>query len=175
MMKKNMKRWIVLMGAVLLCGCAAYGGYGLKPGKDGVDEVVRVMGQPALRWQEPDGSLQLAYPRGPMGFHTYMAHFGADGRLLRIENVMDEQAFARIQPGMTQAQVLRILGPSVADWSAYFKARDELVWEWRHCNVWNDAARFNVLFDNSKGTVRSTMSQTEVQMGLCDRKCVCGR
>ena len=125
-----------------------------------------------MRWQEPDGSQQLAYPRG---IHTFMVQIGADGRMQRIENVMGIKTFARISSGMTKNQVLRILGPSLPSGTAYFKARDELVWEWRYCDEWNEAARFDVLFDGSKETVRSTLSLTESQMGLCgdDGRCIC--
>ena len=140
-----------------------------------MENVLHVMGQPAMRWQNPDGSAQLAYPRGPMGFQTYMAYIGPDGKLRQIENVMDQKNFARIEAGMTKDEVLRILGPSFTGWTAYFKVRDELAWEWRYCDAWNEAARFDVLFDNGKATVRSTMSLTESQMGLCgDAKCLCG-
>ena len=69
---------------------------------------------------------------------------------------------------MEKDRVLCILGPSEPSWTACFKARDEVVWEWRYCDEWNEAARFDVLFDGSKGTVRSSMSQTEMQMGLCE-------
>jgi len=171
-----MKRWLTIFAALLLGGCAAYSGQGLKPGEDRLEDVARVMGQPAMRWQDADGSVQLAYPRGPMGYHTYMAYIAPDGKLQHIENVMDQTSFARIRAGMTKAQVLRILGPSHPGWTDYFAARDELVWEWRYCDAWNDAARFDVLFDNSKETVRSTMSLTEAQKGLCSKgKCLCSR
>lgn len=167
-----MKLWLALFSALLLCSCAAYDGHGLKLGVDRLENVVDVMGQPAMRWQNPDGSVQLAYPRGPMGFHTYMVHIGSDGKLQQIENVLDEKNLSRIQPGMTKEDVLHILGPSYDGWTAYFKARDELAWEWRYCNAWNAAARFDVLLDNSKGTVRKTMSRTE-SCGWGD--CPCSR
>ncbi|MBZ0096023.1 MAG: outer membrane protein assembly factor BamE [Sulfuricella sp.] len=170
-----MKRLTMILAALLLAGCAAYSGGGLKPGEARLEDVLRVMGQPAMRWQEPDGRLQLAYPRGPMGVHSYMAFIGADGRLQRIENVMDRSAFTRIQAGMSKEQVLRILGPSWPGWTVYFKARDELVWEWRYCDEWNELARFDVLFDAGKETVRSTLSLTESQMGLCKQGCWCSR
>ncbi|MFA7241679.1 MAG: outer membrane protein assembly factor BamE [Sulfuricellaceae bacterium] len=164
-----MKHWIAIFSTLLLGACAAYSGHGLKPGVDRLEDVVHVMGQPAMRWQDADGAAQLAYPRGPQGFHTYMAHIAPDGKLSRIENVMDQQSFARIQPGMTKTQVLRILGPAYPRWTEYFAARDELAWEWRYCDTWNDAARFNVLFDNTKETVRTTLSLTEAQKGLCGK------
>jgi len=158
---------MAIISALLLGACASYSGHGLKPGEDRLEDVLRVMGQPAMRWQNVDSSTQLVYPRGPMGFHTFMAYVGSDGKLQKIENVMDQKTFSRIHAGMTKDQVLHILGPSTSGWTAYFKARDELVWEWRYCDVWNEPARFDVLFDNNKATVSSTMSQTENQMGLC--------
>ena len=112
-----MKLLTMLLATLLLAGCAAYSGSGLKPGGASLEDVLRVMGQPAMRWQEPDGRLQLAYPRGPLGVHSYMAFIGADGRLQRIENVMDRSAFARIQSGMNKEQVQRILGPSWPGWT----------------------------------------------------------
>jgi hypothetical protein len=152
--------------SLLLSACAAYSGYGLKPGVDRADDVVRAMGQPAMRLQNADGSSQLAYPRGPMGYQTYMAVVGPDEKLQSIRNVLNEKDFALIHAGMTKDEVLHILGPSFAGWTSYYKARDELVWEWRYCDAWNEAARFDVLFDGSKETVRSTFSQTESLLGM---------
>ena len=170
-----MKPWIIIISALLLNACGAYLGYGLKPGEDGLEDVVRALGNPAMRWQNEDGSAQLAFPRGPMGYHTYMATIGADGKLRQIVNVLDEKNFARIRPGMSKEEVLRILGPSYPNWTVYFERRDELVWEWRYCDTWNEAARFNVLFDNTRGTVRSTLRLTETQRRLCGRDghCAC--
>lgn len=167
-----MKMWMAFFSALLLCACAAYNGRGLKPGVDQLENVLDVMGQPAMRWQNPDGSVQLAYPRGPMGYHTYMVQVGSDGKLRQIENVLDEKNISRIQPGMTKEDVLYILGPSFSGWTAYFKARDELAWEWRYCDAWNEAARLDVLFDNSKATVRRTMSRNE-SCGMS--RCLCSR
>ncbi len=169
-----MKLWMAFFSALLIGACASYSGQGLKPGEDGLEKILHVMGQPAMRWENANGSVQLAYPRGPMGVHTYMVHIGSDGKLRQIENVMDQINFARIYPGMTKEEVLYILGPPFPGWTAYFKARDELVWEWRYCDAWNEAARFDVLFDNSKATVRSSKSQTEGQRGLCGKgSCLC--
>lgn len=132
------------------------------------------MGQPAMSWKNPDGSEQLSYPRGPMGFQTYMVSIRADGKLRQIGNVLDEKNFSHIRSGMGKDEVLHLLGPSFPGWTTYFKARDELAWEWRYCDAWNEPARFDVLFDNGKSTVRSTMSATEGQLGLCDDgNCMC--
>ena len=156
-----MLRALLLSVSLLLAGCAGYGGADLVAGVAREADVRQAMGVPAMPWTFPGGGRQLAYPRGPAGYETFMVHLDAAGRLERIENVLDMTHFARIQPDMTQAEVLQLLGPSQPQWTAYFKARDELVWEWRYCDSWREAARFDVLFDATKKTVRSTMSWTE--------------
>ncbi len=168
-----MKIFISILTTLLLTACAAYSGSGLRPGEARLEDVLRVMGEPAMRWQEPDGSQQLAYPRG---IHTFMVQIRPDGKMQGIENVMRMKTFVRIRPDMTKSEVLRILGPSLPSGTAYFKARDELVWEWRYCDDWNEKARFDVKFDGSKELVRSTQSLTESQMGLCgdEGPCRCG-
>ena len=157
-----MMRLTVVLLTLVLAACASYSGAGLRPGEARLDDVVQLMGQPAMRWQDPDGSIQLAYPRGPAGIHTFMVKLGPDGRLQSIANVLDEAGFARIRPGMTQEQVLRVLGPPDYGRTAYFKARDELVWDWRACTYNLDIQRIYVLFDATAGTVRSTMSVDEL-------------
>lgn len=170
-----MKYLIAISAALLLGACATYEGRGLLPGTARLEDVLRVMGEPARRWRDADGTVQLSYPRGPMGYHSYMVGLAPDGKLQRIENVMDEAFFARIRPGMNMEQVVRTLGPPYPGWTVYFKARDELVWEWRYCDTASHASRFNVLFDNSTGTVRSTLAMTEELRGLCKWQCTCGR
>ena len=157
---------IVALFIGLLGGCAAYDGFALQSGAVRVEEVERVMGQPAIRWNEADGGQTLAYPRGPMGFHTYFVRSDALGNVLGRENVLDTRHFSRIQAGMTPDEVVRQLGPSVAEWTVYFKARDELVWEWRYCDDWNEPARFNVLFDGTAMRVRSTLASSESSRGV---------
>jgi hypothetical protein len=169
--ENDMRLFIPILSALLLVACAS-SGTSLKPGESSLKDVMRDMGSPAMQWQDPDGSRQLAYPRG---IYTFMVHISADGKMHNIENVLGTETFVRIRPDMTKSQVLRILGPSDPLETAYFKARDELVWEWRYCDEWNEPARFDVLFDGSKEVVRSTMSRTESQRGLCgdEGHCIC--
>jgi len=168
--RQKIKYLAAIVSVLVLVACATYDGRDLKPGEDSLENVLQIMGNPAKRWQNADGTIQLAYPHGPMGYQTYMVFIAKDGKLGHIENVMDQKYFARILPGMTQDEVLYILGPSYPNWTVYFEKRDELVWEWRYCDIWNEAARFNVLFDNTKGTVRSTLSRTE-SCGIVSCKC----
>jgi hypothetical protein len=167
-----MRLFVTILSALLLAACASYSGRGLKPGEAQLADVLRVMGDPTMQWQEPDGSRQLAYRRG---YYTFMVDIGPNGKLQKIKNIMNMKTFSRIQPDMTKSQVIRILGPSYPPGTAYFKARDELALEWLYCDEWNQKARFDVLFDASKETVRSTLSLTDEQRGFCGNgSCPCG-
>ena len=156
-----MKTITALIFALVIAGCASYNGRGLKPGISTVDDVIQLMGPPAMRWQEAGGGEQLAYPLGPAGFDTFMVMIDSKGVMSSLQGVLDMQHFALIRQDMTKDDVLRMLGPSQPQWTVFFERRDELVWEWRYCDAWNEPARFNVLFDNTTGLVRSTQSYTE--------------
>jgi len=160
----QLRKVIFLLPLLLGAGCASNDGYGLRPGVSTVSEVVGLMGEPALRWRDADGSEQLAYPRGPYGVHTFMAFFAPDGRLTRFDNVLETRYFARILPGQhDRAAVLRLLGPSNPEMTVYFEARNELVWEWLFCNEWSRLAWFDVSFDATSGLVRNTSQRPELR------------
>lgn len=146
---------VLVLGILLIGGCASYSGSSLQPGVSSLPEVLATMGEPAMQWSNSDGSMQLAYPRGPLGTQSFMAYLGADQRLLRIDKVLEMPVFARIQTGMSKEQVLRLIGPPQPQATQYFKARDELAWSWLFCDSWNSQAFLDVLFDASSGTVRS--------------------
>jgi hypothetical protein len=150
------KRGTALLGALLMAACAGYGGSDLKPGLATRPEVLASMGTPAMSWKNPDGSEQLAYPRGPTGTQTFMAYLGPDGKLQRIEKVLDGSQFHRIRPGMSKEEVLRVLGPPGAPYTQYFSMRNELAWSWLYCSSWNALEFFDVMLDADTGIVRTT-------------------
>lgn len=157
--------------AAILTGCA-YDGRSLKPGQSTLQDVRATMGEPAMQWANADHSAQLSYPRGPSGYQSYMVYLDPSGRLERIDDVMGPASFDQIKPGMTEGEVLRILGPPVPEWTNYFEARRELVWEWSYCNEFSQRARFDVLFDGDRRTVRTTVGRAE----LCNNdSCLCPR
>ncbi len=152
-----LRRLIAAGMLLLLAACAGYGGSNLRPGESTLSEIIASMGVPAMRWKDPDGREQLAYPRGPAATQTFMVFVAPNGRLERIEKVLNMEYFARIQAGKTDmASVLRLLGPVPSQNVTYFKARDELVWSWLFCDSWNQQAFFDVLFDGTTGIVRTT-------------------
>lgn len=149
-------RVLLVFSALLVAACAGYSGSNLKPGVSTLPEVLASMGEPAMVWKNADGSEQLAYPRGPAGTQTFMAYVGPDGKLQRIEKVLDTAHFARVQAGMTKDEVLRILGPSGSRWTQYYPMSNQLAWSWLFCNSWNVQEFFDVMFDATTGIVRTT-------------------
>ncbi len=158
----GLTRAVLCVVALFLSGCAVVGGKALVPGESSLDDVLVRMGQPAMRWDDPDGRVQLAYPHGPWGTTTDMVFLAPDGRVERVENALTEKNFARIQNDKTtKEEVLRILGPSAPQWTVFFAERNELAWEWRFYDGMGTGARFNVLFDATTGIVRSSFQLME--------------
>ena len=85
---------IALITGFALAGCASYSGAGLKPGVATVADVEATMGQPGLAWKNTQGQVvQLAYPRGPAGWVSFMVYFDDQGKMTRKEQVLDLQHF----------------------------------------------------------------------------------
>lgn len=148
----------LLLFAAALSGCAAYnsyGGAGLQPGASTEAQVRESMGRPALEFGNPDGTRMLAYPRGPLGTQTFMVDIGVDGRLARIRNVLNDDTFNRIQPGMTEGDILRLIGPP-GDKMA-FSLSGNYAWDYRFVDTWGYTAIFSVTFHD--GIVVSKISQ----------------
>lgn len=136
--------------AVSLAGCAV-DGYNLQPGVSTADDAVRSMGTPAMEFANPDGSRSLAYPRGPLGMQTFMVDVGRDGRVLAVRQALTDETFNRIRPGMTQDEVLRLVGPP-GDHMEFPRMR-QVSWEWRYQDTWRYTAIFSVNFDANRVVV----------------------
>ncbi|HEY6281329.1 MAG TPA: outer membrane protein assembly factor BamE [Burkholderiales bacterium] len=145
----------------LLAGCASYSGRGLKPGIATETEVREEMGAPAATWETPGGSV-WAYPRGPLGLETYLVRFDASGRLELIEQVLNDERFAQIIPGMTQDYVLHLIGPPFQ--TIKFPRTDDTSWDYRYRDTWSQTALFSVIFDQAD-LVKGTFKQREVGNG----------
>ena len=151
-LKSTLHRGFVALVVALLTACAGYSGAGLKPGAATIADTEASMGQPAMAWKNKQGQIiQLAYPRGPAGYVSFMAYFNDQGKLEKIEQVLDERHFAMIQPGATKDDVLRILGP-YRDTNV-FPARDELDWNYGYCSQNLQRMAYSVMINTKTGLV----------------------
>ena len=109
------------------------------------DDVVRKMGPPTAVYTMPDGRPRLEYWRGFAGRYTYMIDFDDAGCVTHWEQVLDEQHFAAIAPGMRSADVLRLIGPP-SERGAYRRPEPGLTWSYRY-EVYPRCQLFQVAID----------------------------
>lgn len=151
------------LATMLLAGCASYSGWGLQPGVSTGADVRRIMGEPVKTCPLAEGMQNWIYPRGPSGLHTFNAHIDRSGVLRSIENVLEESGFAKVVKGRTvKDEVLCIFGPPI--YETYFRARNELVWDYRFMDAWGYKTRYHVLF-NDAGIVTTTLQIREETPG----------
>ena len=143
------------IAALLAATLAACGGPALRPGAPEA-EVRQVLGQPAVELPTPQGGRQLAYPSGPFGLQTYMAHLGRDGRLVRLEQVLDDSRFHAITPGMTSEELLRHIGPPYR--RMRFDNLRQTAWDYKFRDTWGYLAMLSVMIDD-RGLVVSRITQ----------------
>ena len=143
--------------AASLLSCA-----GASTVRSGMDEaqVQARMGKPETVRKNPDGSETWEYPTGPLGRQTYMVTVGSDHAVKDVRQVLSDEYFLKVIPGMSRDEVRQLLGkPSEV---STFAARDEEVWSWRYQQ--QNAMFFHVMFDRSAGTVRKTERMQEILM-----------
>ena len=147
-------RTIALVAAfsATLAGCALgpYSPSGVPAGAS-CEEILRVMGPPTAAYGMPDGHERLEYTRQPAGRHTFMVDLDAGGRLAHWENVLDEQHFAAIVPGMRAPDVLRLIGPPSFT-ARYARPSPGTTWNYRFETI-QRCIVFQVDFNDATGQV----------------------
>lgn len=100
-----------LLVAAIAAGCAAYSGAGLVPGVATEAEVEKVMGPSAERRKRGDETVRF-YSRLPAGREMYAARFGADGKLIAIEQRLAREYIDKlVLRESTMENVRDLLGP----------------------------------------------------------------
>jgi hypothetical protein len=154
-MRKACRSILLFAFAALLAGCANFAA--VSSGTP-AQRVQAKLGAPANVWKNTDGSEVWEYPGGPLGRQTYMVTLGPDRAVREVHQVLSDEYFSRVRAGMSRDEVRRLLGrPGEI---MVFGGRDEEVWSWRYQQ--QNPMFFNVLFDRSAGTVRSTQRLEEI-------------
>jgi hypothetical protein len=121
-----------MASVLLLAACAhPWNTMSIAPGTPR-DEVIARAGQPTRVVALPNGGQRLQYSLQPLGRYAFMVDLDAGGRVVQSRQVLNEQDFARIEPGRwTRADVEREFGPpaqvdGVASWNG-----PVLTYRWR--------------------------------------------
>jgi hypothetical protein len=97
-----------LVAAIVLSACATSSGPdNLKPGASAA-EITAQMGREVASYALPNGGKRLEF--SGRGARTYMLDVDASGKLVDWTQVLNEDNFRNIVPGMTREQVLMTLG-----------------------------------------------------------------
>jgi hypothetical protein len=131
----------------------------LKPGISIATEVKRAMGEPTFEWKEPDGALIWEFPRGPSGSVTYMVEMRPDGVLKEIRQVLKEEYFAKIRPGLSKDEVRRLIGKPAETMT--FPLKKEEVWSWKFEQGSGEYWQFHAHFDLGGKVVTATRNRVE--------------
>jgi hypothetical protein len=146
----------IIVAAVVAAGCAFVPGANLQPGLSREADVRTALGPSGYEWSESDGSRGLAFPRGPLGTQTFIARLDAGGALRSLEQVLDEDHFRRVRPGMTTSEeLLRLIGPP---WRRMeFPRKEQVAWDYRFQDAWGYMADFSAMVD-WRGIVMETVT-----------------
>ena len=131
-MTTQSSRWckaILLTGALIIGGCAGYG-----PSKDFIgltrSEIIERLGAPNPVPADLGSAARLDFPRGPYGKHTYAVYFDAQGIATSYRQLLTDEDFAKIVPGLDESEVVDLIGISK---SRFGLARDRgYVWSYRY-------------------------------------------
>lgn len=151
----------LLAAAGLLAACDEQRAAKLEEGVSTEADVRRQFGEPVQITERADGSKLLSYPRQPEGWTNYEAEIGADGRLATLRQLLTEANFAKVQPGMTQLAVGRLLGRHARE-LRYATRPGETVWRW-HVQRGQDKKVFDVVFDADGRVVSAQLGDDERQ------------
>ena len=121
----------LLAAGALLAGCAIPQPKRVQAGQ-AEPEVLAAMGAPTGRYPLADGTQRLEFAQGPQGVRTWMVDLDAQGRVLKIRQVMDSFYFDQVQDGMPRDALLRLLGRP-ASRQGEWQGRE--TWSWRYDNT----------------------------------------
>ena len=153
-MSRSISRLPAVAGALLAAACASLAPPSFPPGTS-MSEVESRMGKPRDIVKAPDGDIIWQYPTGPLGQRTYMVDFGADQRAKRFYQALTVEQFAKIRPGTTTQDDIRLLlGPP--NETMFFRRMNEEVWSYRYQSGASSNWIYNVNFDAKTKVVRST-------------------
>ena len=152
---------LLLAAAGLLSACDTERAARLEEGVSTEADVRGQFGEPVQITERADGSKLLAYPRQPEGWTNYEAEIGSDGKLTALRQLLTEANFAKVQPGMAQAAVGKLLGRHARE-LRYATQPGQVVWRW-HVQRGQDKKVFDVVFDGDGRVLSANLGDDERQ------------
>ena len=150
------------LASALLPACDAVNLPQIQPGVTTASEVLARMGEPGYRHWNDDGTATWEYSRQPAGVHCYMVSFDRQQVVARLEQVLADDYFARVRPGMSKDEIRRLLGAPGS--RTVFDNLGEEIWEWRIASILpGEENFFMVHFDRGHGAVKKSSRRVETK------------
>jgi hypothetical protein len=149
----------VFLFAAVLTACASLRPAGTLPPGTPIAEARQSLGGASGEYALPGGGTRLEFRQGSFGRETYMLDFDASGRLVSSRQVLTQQIFATIQPGMTQDDVLERIGRPAFVFPVGWQQSQ--VWNYRFGGLDGDCVVFQVSISNANHTVTETGPNTD--------------
>lgn len=151
MFRRNVVAAVIAVTASVVAGCSSPGS--VRPGADEA-AVQSAAGRPTAIIALPAGGSRWQYSTQPNSQFVWNIDFDAGGRVVSVEQMMSDEAFARIRSGRdTQADVLRDFGPPAETFT--FRLKDETAFMYRYFIQGGFYAAMFVYFDPA-GVVKRT-------------------
>ena len=117
------------------------------------DQLLARYGKPAAERHDADGDV-LIYSSAPLGQRASAAHLDAQGRVVRVEPLLDTGHFATIRIGQWNKQdVLTHFGTA----AEFTRVQNYEVWSYRYREAETWDSLFHVMFD-AAGVVRQVQN-----------------
>jgi len=121
--------FVLLLMSLLVSACVTY-----SPSERFIgmsrEQVIAAMGRPYPLPNELDQAQRLDFPRGPSGKHTYRVQFDTEGKASSYQQLLNEENFRLIKPGMDVDEVIDLIGMSR---DSFGLARNRgYVWNYRY-------------------------------------------
>ncbi len=138
-------RRLPFIACIVLAACAVDRLPALvTPGASATDVEAR-MRKPIAQGVLPSGETYWDYTLQPMGYHNYRVTFARDERVQAVQDLLTKDNIARLESGMSRAQVLDIVGPSRQP-EKYANGTTSLSWRYEDYGV---IKLLHVIFDAS--------------------------
>lgn len=151
----------LLLATAVLLGCDQQRIEKLEVGVSTEADVRKQFGDPVLVVEKADGAKVFSYPRQPEGWTNYQIVIGTDGKLASLRQLLTPENFAKVQPGMTQDEVRRLLGLH-AKLMSYAMKPTEQVMRW-HFMAGQTQKVFDVTFDAERRVIGTQIADDERQ------------
>jgi hypothetical protein len=123
-----------LLVLAALAGCSSYGERNISAGMSESEVSARAGRPPAASGRLASGEQYSDYSQQPFGYTISRVTFTPDGRVRDVRNLLTEDNFKNLHPGMTPGEVLAVVGPSPASEQRVY-AGGTKSWSYRYRDI----------------------------------------